>query len=581
MTVDLDEAQRFLDALDPEAESFTFQTVDDAERKRGALLTTLHGTLEQHAERLAALNAEGAGVFVTVQETDGQGRNKTNITRVRAVFADFDPPGTAAMPEAFEIEPHMIVQSSPGKHHVYWLADDVALDSFKPLQKSIIQRYGSDPQPCDLPRVMRLPGFQHRKGEPFMVRMFHESGALPYPANRLRAAFNAAPAALQTAPAVATDSIDADRHGDLLVLTRHLAAQVVFNKMARDSAMAALRAERQRGRWTRDVPDGELARGLAGAIGKFSTGEWKKPLHLQSEDAPKRPCGLVWAWQVDESPLSWVVKDYIVQDSLAALVGASGSGKSFIAIDIACCVATGTPWHGREVSQGPVFYLAGEGQRGLRKRIRGWEQVNEISITNQPLALSAGIPALCDPQHSEATIEEIKQKVKELGENAPAPALIVVDTLARAMAGRNENSTDDMGLFIHGLDQMRLEWKCAVIVVHHTGHAAPDRGRGSSAFYAALDSEFLIRKTDGVSMVGSKEKDWPTPRPIEFTKIVTPIGDETTLVLKDATGQILASTKNKREQVLELKAQGLSQREIVKQTGVPKTTVGRYIKEAE
>src|SRR4051794_34644882 len=89
LTPDLEQAARFLRALDPEAKEWTFQTFSDQER--GKLVRTLHGTLSQHAPELIWLQKQGAGVFVTVNETDGSGQRKGgNIKRVRALFADFD-----------------------------------------------------------------------------------------------------------------------------------------------------------------------------------------------------------------------------------------------------------------------------------------------------------------------------------------------------------------------------------------------------------------------------------------------------------------------------------------------------------
>lgn len=172
------EAARFLYAIDPTATAWTFQTFDDSPEKRGALARTLHGTLAEHAAELARLNAAGAGVFITPNETNGTGRKAENITRVRAVFADFDnpPPGILERLRAGPLPPSILVESSAGKWHAYWLADGVTLGEFKPLQQALARHWGSDPAVCDLPRVMRLPGFTHRKGEPQPVKLLEAPG---------------------------------------------------------------------------------------------------------------------------------------------------------------------------------------------------------------------------------------------------------------------------------------------------------------------------------------------------------------------------------------------------------------------
>jgi predicted P-loop ATPase len=166
---DCEDAERFLTALDPDASQFTFQTFDDdADRKDKALAQIMHGSLDRRWDALCRLNERGAGVFVTVNETDGKGRKQENITRVRACFVDLDG---APLPETFHAKAHTIVESSPGRWHLYWLVEGCSLGEFKALQKRLSRAYGGDPAVHDLPRVMRLPGFMHRKAELFRSRL--------------------------------------------------------------------------------------------------------------------------------------------------------------------------------------------------------------------------------------------------------------------------------------------------------------------------------------------------------------------------------------------------------------------------
>jgi len=119
MAPDKAEAATFLAALDPSALEFTFQTFDDnSERKSVSLTQVLHGSLDQHFETLVALSAQGAGIFVTINETDGRGRKAENVTRVRAVFVDTD----GAPQEPIEaVLPHIVVESSPGvRRQIIW-----------------------------------------------------------------------------------------------------------------------------------------------------------------------------------------------------------------------------------------------------------------------------------------------------------------------------------------------------------------------------------------------------------------------------------------------------------------------------
>ncbi len=112
----------FLTVLGNGETRFTFQTFDDnQERRNSSLARVFNGTLEEHQEELTQLNSKGAGVFVNVCQTDLTGREKQNITGVRALFIDCDE----RLPTSFRLQPSIIVQSSSsGKGHVYWLLDE-------------------------------------------------------------------------------------------------------------------------------------------------------------------------------------------------------------------------------------------------------------------------------------------------------------------------------------------------------------------------------------------------------------------------------------------------------------------------
>lgn len=141
----------------------TWQTF--ADKKDGTTPpTVLHGSLYDVGPRLVRLNCDGAGVFLTVNQTDLRGRKRENIQRVRALFIDCD--GTE--PTAWHLPPSMVVRSAHGPH-AYWVVSDCELRWFPTLQKRLAAFYGSDPVVHNLDRVMRVPGFAHNKGAPFRV----------------------------------------------------------------------------------------------------------------------------------------------------------------------------------------------------------------------------------------------------------------------------------------------------------------------------------------------------------------------------------------------------------------------------
>jgi putative DNA primase/helicase len=157
------DAEAFLSALDPDATSHTFLTFDDNKKREDKNLTrVLPGTLGSRWDRLADLNWRGAGIFVVVNETDGEGIEAANVKRIRALFVDLDGAPLPAA-DAFHVKPHIVNESSPGKWHCYWLSTNCTREQFKALQKRLIRHYGGDPKITNTNRVMRLPGFVHQK----------------------------------------------------------------------------------------------------------------------------------------------------------------------------------------------------------------------------------------------------------------------------------------------------------------------------------------------------------------------------------------------------------------------------------
>ncbi|MDR3453018.1 MAG: DNA-primase RepB domain-containing protein [Rhodoferax sp.] len=169
-------AKAFLDRLDRNG-IFTFQTFDDnKQRKNPRLARVFHGTLDQHHAALTRFQQQGAGIFVMVNQGDGivHPGNKTcrtskNVVAVRSVFVDLD--GSPLDPVLAALHPDIVVESSPGRWHGYWLTDDCPLSDFTKRQLQIARKFDGDAAVADLPRVMRVPGFFHQKAGPFMTHI--------------------------------------------------------------------------------------------------------------------------------------------------------------------------------------------------------------------------------------------------------------------------------------------------------------------------------------------------------------------------------------------------------------------------
>lgn len=215
-------------------------------------------------------------------------------------------------------------------------------------------------------------------------------------------------------------------------------------------------------------------------------------------------------------PLNWIIEDFLEACSLAEVFGAPESGKSLLAIDWGLSVAAGIPWQGHATQQGAVFYIAGEGQNGLARRFGAWGIDNGVDIKSLPFYRSEQAAALYD-LHSAISVERAINQIALKDKNPPR--LIIIDTLARNFGGGNENSTEDMSLFVAHIDKhLRDRFNCTVLLVHHTGHGSSERGRGSSALKAAVDTEYSMIKNDAdiINLTCTKMKDAAHPLPKSF-----------------------------------------------------------------
>jgi KaiC/GvpD/RAD55 family RecA-like ATPase len=242
------------------------------------------------------------------------------------------------------------------------------------------------------------------------------------------------------------------------------------------------------------------------------------------ETPPKKekPFALVAAGDMQATEPDFVIHDLFERDSLALLFGDPGCGKSFLAIELAACVASGADFHGKATKQGPVVYLAGEGHNGIARRVKAWEIAREADLSNKPLFFSKQPARFLDAAHAEI----VATAVDEIARKHGAPALIVVDTLARSFDGGDENATKDMSSFIAALDRLRARYAgCTILIVHHSGHGDKSRARGAMALKGALDTEYRVDKRGAaIQVTNTKSKDAPPPPVLTFELRDAPAG---------------------------------------------------------
>jgi KaiC/GvpD/RAD55 family RecA-like ATPase len=211
----------------------------------------------------------------------------------------------------------------------------------------------------------------------------------------------------------------------------------------------------------------------------------------------------------------WLVKGLFETDFFGDLFGDPGAGKSFLAIELAACVATGTSFYGLQVKHpGPVIYIAGEGRTGLIRRFRAWSITRGVSLDSAPLFLNSGAVSLIDDASMVSVVKALKVLIKEIGR---PPALAILDTWSRTLGG-DDSDPSDGAAGVASLDALRARFdNFATLVVHHEGHLK-GRARGWSGLHAAVDVEFrAVRGKDNLlRMECTKSKDTRPIDPMAF-----------------------------------------------------------------
>lgn len=199
-------------------------------------------------------------------------------------------------------------------------------------------------------------------------------------------------------------------------------------------------------------------------------------------------------------PLRWLVRGVLPAEGLAALYGPSGSGKSFLALDLFAAVAECRRWFDCRVEAAPVVYAALEGETGVKLRVQAWERHHARKLPDgmrmvlQPFKLTEG-----------ADVAELAAAIVKAGGKG---AVVVLDTLNRAAPTADENSSRDMGQILEGAKALQRLVGGLVVLVHHSGKDLTRGMRGHSSMFAALDASIEVsREGERRAWTVAKSKD--------------------------------------------------------------------------
>jgi hypothetical protein len=251
--------------------------------------------------------------------------------------------------------------------------------------------------------------------------------------------------------------------------------------------------------WLDDLPDEDDAE-IAALVGSDPIAD------MTGTKEPPRLTFLSPADCADLPARPYVIKGLVAERDVSAIVGAPGAGKSLLAPKLAFAVATGAEVFGRRTRQGGVFYVAAEDGHGMRARLSALR--TDLGDADQ-LSLVDGVADLLSKK---GELAELRNAVKE-----QRPSLVVIDTLAVAFPGLEENSAEGMGQVVKAARSLTI-WGAAVILIHHDTKAGDGLPRGHSLLNGALDMALQLKR-DGDVVMGrpSKNRNGTTEQELAFT----------------------------------------------------------------
>jgi hypothetical protein len=232
-----------------------------------------------------------------------------------------------------------------------------------------------------------------------------------------------------------------------------------------------------------------------------STQEWQEHRQRKTEESRFKILSLTDLSHMPDP--EWLISGIVPKGGIVEMHGMPATGKSFIALDMALHVATGSSWHGHSTEQGSVLYIAAEGATGYKRRIEAWESAHGIVDIDSLYFVASGVQL-----HEDADVEGLLQTVRAVGVDV---SLIIFDTLARCFVGADENSSAAMGSLLEGTARIGNELGATTLLVHHTRKDGSTE-RGSIALRGGVDVMMAVERKKGTNVLtlsNLKMKDAP------------------------------------------------------------------------
>lgn len=194
----------------------------------------------------------------------------------------------------------------------------------------------------------------------------------------------------------------------------------------------------------------------------------------------------------------WLVREIIPATGVVMIYGPSGSGKSFLVLDLIFALAMGQSWFGREIKAPvSVLYIGLEGQAGIYYRY--------VALCNRRGTPSERLHCLVDEAVDLRSTPGCTQLAEDIIREVGRGAVVVIDTLSRAIPGADENSSSEVSLIMANCTMISQRINGVIVLVHHTGKDASKGPRGGTGFPAAVEASIEVTRTGDV-------RGWKLPK---------------------------------------------------------------------
>jgi len=498
---------------------------------------------EQGREAAAAFacgeNRHGRNVYVGVNPRKGpeiptRAGVSSDIEIAFWHFADIDrAEATDKLNERMkDAPPHLVVMTGTvpnNRPHLYWqlVEPEADLEAWKNRQRVIATALDGD-MVIDPPRIMRLGGTVNYPTQAKLsrgyrveltdVRQRWDKPRPPVDTQMLMSAFPVVPVADRGAKGA--DPRDFGEGKTARLMRAILAGQNWHNncrnlvaRLARqgrtDVEILAMAASFTLPGYTVADTVESFREYIRGARVKFGIAQ---PTDEDEHDDPQQQSseGTFELLDMDQlealPPPTWLIHELIADHGLSIIYGAPGGGKTFIALDMALRVAHGMDWHGVKTNQAGVIYIAGEGARGIGKRIKGWRREHALEGVEAPF-LALPVPVqLLDADDRRKLLRTVDLAIQRM--SFPV-GLVIIDTVSRSLAGQDENGQEAMTLFVNACNAVQSFTGGAVLGIHHSGKDSSRGMRGSTVLLGGCDASIrLTKEEDGrVAIDVEKQKD--------------------------------------------------------------------------